>query len=206
MPAPYAVTSGLLILVLTISCQQAQPPLAQTTALHPADTNDTAWPSRFGHGSTVSDAELAAVDIDVKHDGAGLPQGQGTVAEGERLYALQCAACHGATGIEGPNNVLVQPMPQTGMPFVNNPKHLKTIGTYWPYATTLFDYIQRSMPQTAPGSLMPDEVYSLTAFLLYRNAIIGENATLNTDTLPQIEMPARDAFTPDDRLQFNTVH
>lgn len=206
MSASYAAASGLLVLALIVSCQQAPPPLAQTTVLHPADTTYTAWPSRFGHGSTVSDAEIAAVDIDVKPDGAGLPQGQGTVAEGQRLYTLQCAACHGATGIEGPNNVLVQPMPQTGMPFVGNPKHLKTIGTYWPYATTLFDYIQRSMPQTAPGSLTPDEVYSLTAFLLYRNAIIGEDVILNTDTLPQIEMPARDAFAPDDRLQFNTVH
>ncbi|HMB92185.1 MAG TPA: cytochrome c [Rhodothermales bacterium] len=158
-------------------------------------------------GRPANPERIAAWDIDVRPDGEGLPQGSGSVAEGQVIYTQKCAACHGTTGTEGPNDRLVGRVPNDGFPFWENWEtwENKTIGSYWPYATTLWDYINRSMPQNAPGSLTADEVYALTAFLLHRNEIIPEDAVMNAETLPRIEMPARERFIVDDRLRYQEV-
>lgn len=154
---------------------------------------------KYGLGRSATDAEIEALDIDVMPDGTGLPEGEGTVAKGEELYYQLCASCHGVTGAEGPNDVLVGREPREGFPFGETPGSTRTIGNYWPYATTLYDYTNRAMPFDEPGSLEPDEVYSLVAFLLYKNEIIEEDVVMNRNTLPEVAMPARDRFVPDDR-------
>ena len=153
----------------------------------------------YGLGRPVSSTEIAAWDIDVSADGRGLPRGQGNVPSGEKLYAQKCAVCHGATGIEGPYNVLVGRLPGDAFSFARKPGTTKTIGNYWPYATTVFDYINRAMPFDAPGSLSADEVYALVAYLLYRNDIVPRNISLSQSNLAEIQMPSRDRFVPDNR-------
>ena len=123
-------------------------------------------PTSFGIGRPATPAEIAALDIDVGPDGAGLPPGRGTSADGAPIYAARCASCHGKTGKEGPNDVLVGRLPGDAFTFARDPKAPKTIGSYWPYATTVFDYIRRAMPPDAPGSLKAIEVYGLVAYLL----------------------------------------
>ena len=209
---PYLIGLILSILCMAAACsnQTADPVLraseAQVTpdssTRHPPDAAigvAQEWPTSFGIGRPATAEEIGAWDIDVMPDGTGLPPGSGTVAEGASLYAVQCAACHGATGIEGPNDRLVGRNPEDDFAFARNPRLRKTIGSYWPYATTLYDYIYRAMPQTAPGSLTPDEVYSLVAYLLYRNDIVAEEVVMNAATLPAIVMPARDRFVRDNR-------
>jgi S-disulfanyl-L-cysteine oxidoreductase SoxD len=160
--------------------------------------NSEKWPESFGFGRLASISEITALDIDVRPDGKGLPAGSGTVLAGKAVYANKCAACHGATGVEGPNNRLVGPASESTQPNSKlSPE--KTIGNYWPYATTLFDYIRRAMPFNAPGSLTNEEVYALTAFLLHANKIIPPDATMNAETLPRIVMPAQKYFVTDDR-------
>jgi len=155
----------------------------------------------FGFGRHATAEEVAAWNIDVMPDGTGLPDGMGTVADGQRLYQARCAACHGATGIEGPNDRLVGRDPREGFPFGQDPSFssMRTIGNFWPYATTLYDYINRAMPFDQPGSLEPTEVYSLVAFLLHANEIIAEDAEMNAATLAAVVMPARDRFVRDNR-------
>lgn len=150
-------------------------------------------PSRFAFGSEASDARVAMWDVDVKPDGEGLPPGRGTVAEGEQVYGVYCLACHGPTGTEGPNDRLVGREPWGDVPTT------RTVGNYWPYATTLFDYIGRAMPQLTPGVLTASQKYSVIAYILYLNEIIGENAVMDAETLPEVQMPARDRFVLDDR-------
>jgi cytochrome c5 len=154
-------------------------------------------PATLGIGRAATPAEIAARDIDVGPDGAGLPPGKGSAADGARVYAARCAACHGKSGREGPNDVLVAPAPPSGFSFAQNPKLPRAIGNYWPYATTLFDYIRRAMPPDAPGSLSDDEVYALVAHLLVWNQIIAADAVLDAASLPKVRMPARDYFVPD---------
>ena len=110
------------------------------------------------------------------------------------MYAAKCAGCHGPTGIEGPSDRLVG-----GQQTLQTPKPVKTIGSYWPYATTLYDYIRRAMPFDAPQSLTADDIYAVTAWLLYRNGIIGEEAVMDARTLPAVQMPNRQGFLPDPR-------
>lgn len=148
----------------------------------------------FGLGHPASERDMAVWNIDVSPDGQGLPPGQGTVKQGAQLYAMKCAVCHGPTGKEGPNDVLVG-----GQGSLQTTKPLKTIGSYWPYATTLYDYIRRAMPFTAPQSLKPDEIYALVAWLLHQNQILAEDAILDAHSLPKIEMPNRNGFIPDPR-------
>ncbi len=123
------------------------------------------------------------------------------MTQGEAVYQAQCAACHGPTGTEGPNDRLVGREPREGFPFGQTRafRLMRTIGNYWPYATTLYDFVNRAMPQTAPGSLTPDEVYAVSAYLLYLNEIIPADAVLDAETLPAVLMPARDRFVVDDR-------
>jgi len=151
----------------------------------------TGWPVSFGFGRVATPKEITALDISVRPDGKGLPAGSGNPQSGKMIYQIKCAACHGKTGIEGPFSRLVARMGDT--------TKAKTIGNYWPYATTLFDYTRRAMPYNAPGSLSANEVYSLTAFLLHANKIIDSNTVMTAESLPKIVMPARQFFVPDDR-------
>jgi cytochrome c len=161
-------------------------------------------PARFALGRAATKAELAAWDIDVGPDGADLPPGRGTYAEGVKLYAAKCAACHGQRGEGLGQGAAAYPRiigrePREGFPFGADAKHVRTVGNYWPYATTLFDYVRRAMPLTAPGSLSDSETYSLVAYLLAENEILGRDVVLDAAALRQVKMPARDRFVPDDR-------
>ena len=158
-------------------------------------------PARFGFGRAATPAEIAVLDIDIMPDGVGLPPGRGTSAEGAAIYTSKCAQCHGKTGTEGPNDILVGREPREGFSFSQNPKLPHTIGNYWPYASTVFDYVRRAMPPTAPGSLTDDEVYGLTAFLLHANELVAADAVLDRTTLPKVKMPALEFFVPDARDQ-----
>jgi cytochrome c len=166
------------------------------------------YPETFGFGKSATAEEIAAWDIDVKPDGKALPPGSGTVEEGETLYEAQCAVCHGKNGVGGPNDRLVVHSADEAFPDAKDEdtwRH-RTIGNYWPYATTLFDYIRRSMPMNLPGSLEADEVYALSAYLLYLNHIVAADAELDAASLAAVEMPARDRFVRDDRMKFQEVH
>lgn len=164
----------------------------QSSHFSPADTSQV--PSSFGFGRLATQTEIDRIDIDVRPDGKGLPQGKGVATKGKLIFATKCAACHGAGGIGGPNGSLVS------NPTDNTKKRPeKTIGSYWPYATTVFDYIRRAMPFNAPGSLTNDEVYHLTAYLLSANQIIDSSFVVTPATLPTIKMPAQPLFVPDDR-------
>lgn len=168
----------------------------------PADVLATPpLPSRFGSiGHDATRAEIKAWDIDVNPAGNGLPPGRGTYAAGAALFAQKCAACHGVRGEGmGPYPRLIGRDPRAGFPFGQDLKYVKTVGNYWPYATTIYDYVNRAMPLTAPGSLRPDEIYSLTAFLLAENEIIDRNAVMDARTLPAVRMPSHDRFVVDDR-------
>ena len=156
-------------------------------------------PARLGFGRAATPEEIAALDIDVRADGTGLPPGRGTSVDGATIYAARCAGCHGRTGKEGPNDVLVGREPREAFPFAIDPGATKTIGNYWPYATTLFDYIRRAMPPDAPQSLTNDEVYGLVAYLLFLNELIAPDAVMDASSLPKVVMPARDRFVPDQR-------
>jgi cytochrome c len=151
-----------------------------------------------GIGHTPSPAELAALDIDVLPDGRGLPPGRATAEEGKTVYAARCASCHGATGREGPNDLLVG-----GRDSLTTARPLKTVGSYWPYATTLWDYINRAMPFERPHSLTVPEVYGVTAYVLWLNGLVGERQVISDATLPQVRMPNRDGFIGDTRGREN---
>ena len=145
-------------------------------------------------GTPVTEADLSAWNIDIAPDGRGLPPGSGDVATGGRIFAAKCAACHGAKG-EG--LIGDQLIGGRGTLATANPK--RTVGSYWPYATTLFDYIRRAMPYNAPQSLSADEVYAVSAWILNRNGIVPDDARLDAHTLASIRMPNRDGFVPDPR-------
>ena len=148
----------------------------------------------FGLGRAPTTGELKAIDIEVLPDGRGLPTGSGTAEAGKPIYAARCTVCHGATGKEGPQDILVG-----GQGTLNTPKALKTVGSYWPYATTLWDYINRAMPFDHPGTLPADHVYAATAYVLFINGVIGERDVMNQTTLPQVKMPNRTGFVADPR-------
>lgn len=151
-------------------------------------------PLRYGFGRSATEGEIRAWDIDIDPTGAGLPPGQGTVQQGAATYANKCAACHGPTGTEGPKDRLVG-----GHGSLATEHPVKTIGSFWPYATTLYDYIHRAMPLNAPQSLTPDEVYAVVAWLLHQNGIIPADAVIDAQTLPRVTMPNRAGFVSDPR-------
>jgi mono/diheme cytochrome c family protein len=157
-------------------------------------------PRRFAIGRTPNATEIAAVDIDVSPNGAGLPAGSGTPEQGAPIFAGACASCHGANG-EGKAPAYPQLVggPKGVFNFASDYKIPRTIGNYWPYATTLYDYIRRAMPLTAPGSLNADQTYAVTAFLLNKEGIIPDGTVLDAKSLAAIKMPARDHFVSDDR-------
>lgn len=190
-----ALLLGASVWVCALSGARAQAPVRPAAAT-PAQRS---LPTRLGIGRAATPAEIAAWDIDIMPDGTGLPPGRGTPLEGATIFASRCAGCHGKTGKEGPNDVLVGREPRDGFPFSQDPTLPHTIGNYWPYATTVFDYVRRAMPADAPGSLTDTEVYSLTAFLLHANELIPGDAIIDATTLPKVVMPARDRFVPDTR-------
>lgn len=153
----------------------------------------------LGLGRPATPDEIRALDIDVRPDGLGLPAGSGTVATGRDVYAAKCASCHGAAGEGGSADRLVGRESGTDWNFATDPKLVKTVGNYWPYATTLFDYTRRAMPFNRPGTLTADETYALVAFVLRLNEIVDDAAVMNRETLPKVAMPARNRFVPDNR-------
>ncbi|MDN3647790.1 c-type cytochrome [Reinekea marina] len=153
----------------------------------------------YSIGSTPTDAEIKGWDIDIRPDGLGLPPGQGSVEEGEFLYDEKCASCHGVFG-EGEKR---WPKLAGGQGTLTNDRPDKTVGSYWPYASTLWDYIHRAMPFTAPQSLSDDEVYAITAYVLYLNELVEDDFVLTQQNLADITMPNVDSFYRDDRPDVN---
>ena len=150
--------------------------------------------SKYEVGRVPAADEVQAWSITIFPDGTGLPEGSGSAAEGKEIYARRCSECHGTTGQGGESAALVG-----GQGSLSSAKPLKTVGSYWPYATTLWDYVNRTMPFHNPGILTDDQVYSVVAFVLHLNDIVGENEELNHETLPKVRMPNRDGFVKDDR-------
>jgi S-disulfanyl-L-cysteine oxidoreductase SoxD len=145
---------------------------------------------QFGH--PIAPADIAPWDISIGPDRAELPQGSGTASQGEAVYAAKCQACHGEKGAGGPNDALVGGM---GSLAAGKPP-VKTVGSYWPYATTLFDYIRRAMPFPETKSLTDDEIYAVSAYILNLNGIVGTDEVLDAQSLPEVKMPNRDGFIP----------
>ena len=170
----------------------------------------TVWAQQTGYGggesylfgTPASKADIDAWDKDVRPDGQGLPPGSGTYKAGAQNYGEQCASCHGMK-LEGVRDAN---LPQGGGPALvggrgtlSTPKFKQTVESYWPYATTLYDYILRAMPYTAPGSLKPDEVYSLVAYILAEGIVIKKTEVMDAKSLPKGAMPNKDGFYPDNR-------
>lgn len=141
-------------------------------------------------GQPATAAEIAAWDIDIAPGGKGLPDGSGTAAKGEAVYQHTCQSCHGPKGEGKPNDRLVGGQGS----LAGDKPPVKTVGSYWPYATTIFDYVRRAMPLHAPQSLSNDEVYAVTAYLLHLNGIIGAGDVMDAKALPAVKMPNRDGF------------
>src|SRR6266436_1780630 len=149
-----------------------------------------------GLGRPANPEDLKLRDITVLPDGAGLPEGKGTAAQGEAIYRDKCASCHGPNG-EG--NLPQGPQLIGGIGTLATDNPVRTVGSFWPYATSVWDYIHRAMPLTQPGSLSTDDTYAVTAFLLNRNKIIEASEVMNRESLPKVRMPNRDGFIPDAR-------
>ncbi|RYF05564.1 MAG: cytochrome c [Oxalobacteraceae bacterium] len=146
---------------------------------------------RLGLGQTPGSDQIRGWDIDVRADGAGLPPGAGSVVRGRAIYEARCLWCHGANGDKG-----IAPRLAGGQGTLASKAPVLTVGSYWPYATTLYDYIQRAMPLDSPQSLTPDEVYAVTAYTLHLNGILQADAVLDAASLAAIRMPNRDGFKP----------
>lgn len=161
---------------------------SDTVKTHPA------WPASFNLGRVATNEEIAKLDIDVRPDGKGLPAGSGTVPEGKAIFLNKCIVCH--SGKEQRSLTA----PHIGPALITDSlSRAKTVGNYWPYASTIYDYINRAMPYGSPGTLTANEIYSLTAYLLNANKIIPANAVMNAKTLPKVVMPNQKFFVPDDR-------
>ncbi len=168
-------------------------------------THSDTHPERLGIGSPADPVLIAAWDTAVTPDGKGLPAGNGCVPEGKKVYLEQCQLCHGVKGKGGQYDELAGRFPDNIFPFATEPGHARTIGNYWPWATTLFDYIRRSMPLLTPGSLNDNEVYSLCAYLLHLNELLPPDGCINAQSLPAIDMPGRKHFIVDNRLETPSV-
>ena len=151
--------------------------------------------THYGLGHPATPEEIRAKDISVNPTGAGLPHGHGSAVEGRALYNAKCASCHGDKG-QGNN---IYPALVGGQATLEGPKPVRTVGSYWPYATTVWDYIHRSMPYQTPGTLNSDDTYAVTAYILYLNGILKEKEELNEHTLSKVRMPNRNGFVPDPR-------
>ena len=172
------IRPALIVAVATLSCA------AVARAQSPA----------YGVGRPPIADELKAIDIEVLPDGRGLPPGRGSAAIGRDVYTRRCETCHGPTGREGPQDVLAG-----GQGSLTTAQPQKTVGSYWPYATTLWDYIRRAMPFDHPGTMTVDEVYAASAYVLFLNGIVNEHDVLDETSLPQVRMPNRNGFVADPR-------
>jgi S-disulfanyl-L-cysteine oxidoreductase SoxD len=159
-----------------------------------AGATGTRAQSPYGIGRAATPAEIAGWNIDVDRDGHNLPPGSGSVSHGGEVFEQQCASCHGAKGEGGLGDRLTG-----GQGTLATPKPVRTVGSYWPYAPTLFDYIRRAMPQNAPQSLSNEDVYAVSAYVLHLNGLLPADATLDARTLAAIQMPNRNAFVADPR-------
>jgi S-disulfanyl-L-cysteine oxidoreductase SoxD len=144
-------------------------------------------------GQPISQSDLAPWDLTIMPDGTGLPPGSGTPALGKQLFADNCAICHGDNGKGG----IVEAVVADNPPPLSGPGSIKSIGNFWPAATTIFDFIRRAMPFTQPLTLTDDQVYALTAYLLNINKVIGDTEVMDAKSLPQVKMPNRDNFFPE---------
>lgn len=203
-------------IVAAAACTRGEPARAPSVAATGAEVAATTFASydagavaggpgngrHYRFGRTPTRAEVAAWTTEVGPDGRELPPGHGSVAQGTALYKAKCAMCHNTNG-EGMPPVypaLIGRDPKAeGFHFASDPKLVKTIGNYWPYSTTVYDYVHRAMPFNAPGSLTPNETYALVAWLLAENEVIPRDAVMNAQTLPKVQMPARSHFVLDDR-------
>jgi len=179
---------------------EEQPEETQSASAEPATPAMIGEPSKgsFGLGRLATAAEVAAWDIDIRPDGKGLPEGSGSVADGEPIYAEQCAACHGDFG----EAVGRWPVLAGGQDTLTDDRPVKTIGSYWPHLSTVFDYVRRAMPFGNARSLSDDEIYALTAYLLYLNDIVeDEDFELSSENFGSIDMPNAENFIPDGRMQ-----
>ncbi|HEU5018844.1 MAG TPA: cytochrome c [Pseudolabrys sp.] len=178
----------------------AAPVLAQKTP-GTASANKSSELGPYGLGMVPTQQQIAGWNIDASRpDGSGLPPGSGSVSQGKQVYDQTCVACHGADGT-GPMDRLVG-----GKGTLDSNKPVRTVGSYWPYATTLWDYIHRAMPFNSPQSLSPDQVYAVTAYVLYLNHIVPQDATMSRDTLPKVKMPNQgDFIRPDPRPDVHNI-
>jgi mono/diheme cytochrome c family protein len=164
------------------------------------------YPGTFAFGAPASAADIAAVAIAIAPDGKGLPPGKGDHAAGKKVYEASCIACHGdkLQGVAGlkdmPAGAALRLIGGRGTLTTKDP--VMTVESYWPYATTLFDYVRRAMPFTAPGALTADEVYAVSAYILAEANIIDKATVLDAETLPRVRMPNRDGFIPDPRPEW----
>jgi len=149
---------------------------------------------KYKVGRPASAEEIKAADQFMAPDGTGLPPGKGTAADGREIYSRRCARCHGAQGQGDEEGPLAG-----GKGTLKSAKPLKTVGSFWPYATTIYDYVHRAMPFDNPGLLDANQTYAVTALILHLNGIIGEKDEMNAQTLPKVKMPNRDGFVPDNR-------
>ncbi len=148
----------------------------------------------YGVGRAASAEEVAAWDVTIGPEGHELPEGSGTAQDGAQVYEVRCKECHGEEGVGGDHAALIGKPEQ-----LKETPPVKTVGSYWPYATTLFDYTRRAMPFEEPGTLTADQVYAVTAYVLYLNGLVGEDDVLDRESLPQVVMPNREGFVRDPR-------
>jgi cytochrome c len=182
-------SAGLKIETVPLAAAQA------FLATEAQDGRQRSVSTRLGIGRAAKAEEIAGWDIDIRPDGEGLPAGRGTVKDGEAIFGQQCAGCHGEFG-EGVGR---WPALAGGAGTLTDDRPLKTIGSYWPYASTIFDYVRRAQPFGNAQSLSPDEVYAVVAYLLFLNDIVDQNFVLTQDSLPKIRMPNEQGFHDDDR-------
>ena len=166
------------------------PKLLAASAIATAAIMSQALAYDFGRPATPDEIKLW--DIDVRPDGKELPEGSGTVAQGKQVFADNCAVCHGDNGQGGIKDRLVG-----GQGTLASDKPVKTVGSFWPYATTLFDYIHRAMPYPTPGSLSNDDTYAVVAYILSLNGILPADGKVDRASLPNIKMPNREGFIPE---------
>ena len=178
-----SIHRGCLALVLTLAVSSLHVVVAQTLS----ETN-------YNIGRVVPSLEIRNWGSNIGPNGDGLPSGSATAAEGRRSYQRWCARCHGISGTEGPDSPLVG-----GRGSLASEVPIRTVGSYWPFATTLWDYINRAMPFDQPGSLTPDEVYGSLAYVLFLNEIIGEDHRMDASSVPEVQMPNQDGFVSDTR-------
>jgi mono/diheme cytochrome c family protein len=159
-----------------------------------AATTLAAQSPKYGVGQPATPAQIRDLGAAIAPDGSGLPEGSGTVVAGREVFKARCARCHGEKGEGGVGSILVG-----GQGTLATARPLKTVGSYWPFATTVWDYTNRAMPFDQPGLLKPDEVYAVVAYVLNLNGIIGNDQVMDAKSLPKVKMPNRDGFIPDPR-------